>query len=177
MPLQSRIPSFEGWHRGLVSGSVAGRLKSPSLLILQSEYHNPLSGRIVRKYREPPIIGLLRRDTTDQKIPRAESRQRMARFLGVTLQSFVCGTRPYATASPGERQRVSDLVRGRSEAGRVRRSGSRCGLSEVRRAGSQPASDLPSMKFYQVRGGGPRRRKTNAANNLRTVFINRQKWQ
>jgi len=28
-----RIPSFEGWHRGLVSGSVAGRLNSPSLSI------------------------------------------------------------------------------------------------------------------------------------------------
>src|SRR4030095_12672302 len=28
-----RIPSFEGWHRDLFCGSVAGRLKTPSLLI------------------------------------------------------------------------------------------------------------------------------------------------
>jgi hypothetical protein len=33
LPPTGRIPSFEGWHRGLLSGSVAGRLRSPPLLI------------------------------------------------------------------------------------------------------------------------------------------------
>jgi hypothetical protein len=45
-----RIPSFEGKHRGLFSGSVVGRLKSPPLLIRLRDYHNSNVNRIEPRY-------------------------------------------------------------------------------------------------------------------------------
>jgi hypothetical protein len=45
-----RIPSFEGEHRGLVSGSVAERPNSPSLLILLEAYLNRGHSTTVRKF-------------------------------------------------------------------------------------------------------------------------------
>jgi hypothetical protein len=58
LPPTGRIPSFEGEHRGLFSGSVAGRLESPSLLILVKAYPKCALPTIVRKLKLGSFVRL-----------------------------------------------------------------------------------------------------------------------